>query len=144
MRTTTMQIVMMRVNVVDSPVGVMFALQEGTSGLVLPLKSDGTLLAFDFTLKVADLKSEPIRFTGPFAQGPASARFVYLCSGVRAGQIGSCWDRRAKVPLSGLTAELVMEAMERSASVVGTISGIAKDGGPACASVKLLDGWNLA
>lgn len=139
-----MQIVMMRVNVVDPPVGVMFALQEGTCGLFGPLKSDGAPLAFDFTLKVADLDSEPIRLTGPFAQGPAAARFVYLCSGVRAGQIGSCWERRAKVPLSGLKADLVMEAMERSATVVGTISGIAKDRGPACASVKLLDGWNLA
>lgn len=138
-----MQIVMMRLNVVDPPVGVMFALQEGKSSLFEPLKSDGTPLAFDFTLKVADLNSAPIRLTGPFAQGPAAARFVYLCSGVRAGQIGSCWDRRAKVPLSGLIAELVIEAMERSETVVGTISGIAKDGGPACASVKLLDGWNL-
>lgn len=138
------QTLRMRVKLVTPPLGVMFALQEGQGGRVSPVTSDGSALAFDFTLKVTDLNSVPVRFTGPFAQGPASARFVYVCSGVRAGQAGSCWNRRVKIPLTGLSAELVIAAIDCNATVEGTISGIAKDGGPACASVKLLNDWSLA
>lgn len=135
--------VRVRVKVVMPPSGVAFSLQEGAAGWVPPSANDGESLSFDFPLKVADLGVTPVRFTGAFAQGPASARFVYICSGARAGQLGSCWSRRAKVPLSGLTAEIVATAMEKEMTLEGEIQGIAKDGGPACASVKLLRGWNL-
>jgi hypothetical protein len=45
---------------------------------------------------------------GPAAQGPP-ARFVYVHSGTRAGQVGSCWDRRAKVPLLAGAWQVVHE-----------------------------------
>lgn len=137
------QIVQVRVKVVEPPRGVSFSLQEGEKGLVPPSATEGNNLLFDFTLKVADLHTIPVRFTGPFAQGPASGRFVYICSGSRAGQIGSCWSRRAKVPLSSLTEEMVARAMVEGKILEGDIQGVAKDGGPTCASVKLLNGWHL-
>lgn len=139
----TERTVQVRVTVVKPPSGVSFSLQEGAAGSVPASAHDGDRLSFDFPLKVADLGVTPVRFTGAFAQGPASARFVYICSGARAGQLGSRWSRRAKVPLSGLTAEIVASAMEKGMTLEGEIQGTAKDGGPACASVTLLRGWNL-
>ncbi len=138
------QVVRLRIVVAEPPSGVAFALQEGASGLVPPSESAADRLAFECDLNVADIKSVPVRFTGPFAQGPASARFIYVCSGVRAGQVGSCWERRAKVPLAGISSELLARALSERRVLEAAIHGLAKDGGPACASVKLLSGWRLA
>lgn len=137
------QIVRLRIVLVDPPPGVAFALQEGATGLVPPSARSAASLTFECDLKVADPTSVPVRFTGAFAQGPASARFVYVCSGARAGQLGSCWTRRAKVPLAGIDSELLGRAMSEGRALEGKIHGLAKDGGPACASVKLLAGWKL-
>jgi hypothetical protein len=138
------QTVRLRIVVAEPPPGVAFALQEGASGLVPPSEIAAERLTFECDLNVADTKSVPVRLTGPFAQGPASARFIYVCSGVRAGQVGSSWERRAKVPLAGISSELLARALSERRALEAAIHGLAKDGGPACASVKLLSGWRLA
>jgi hypothetical protein len=132
-----------RIAVINPPSGVSFAVQEGKSDLVGIKQSSGENLIFEFSLNVADLESNPVRFTGKFAQGPTAARFVYINSGTLSAQVGSCWTRRAKVPLWGVLPELVREAVEKNKVLFAEISGRAKDGGPACASVKLLAGWSL-
>lgn len=133
--------VRVRIVVSGPPVGVRFALQEGKSNVIDPKESSGVDLVFEFPLTVADSDSRPVRFTGKFAQGPALARFVYISSGTLAGQFGSRWTRRAKVPLHEVPAELVSEAQNSNRVLCADISGCAKDGGPACASVKILTGW---
>ena len=137
------QTIRIQIVVLDAPAGVTFGVQRGAVGVVDPKQSSGSNLVFEFPLNVADPGSQPVRFTGEFAQGPASARFVYINSGTLSGQVGSCWTRRAKVPLSGVTAELLSQALKNGSALTAEISGRAKDGGPACASVKLLSGWKL-
>ena len=137
------QTIRIQIAVLDPPTGVTFGVQRGAADVVNPQQSSGNNLVFEFPLNVADPASQPVRFTGDFAQGPASARFVYINSGTLSGQVGSCWTRRAKVPLSGVTVELLSEALKNGAVLKAEISGRAKDGGPVCASVKLLSGWKL-
>jgi hypothetical protein len=137
------QTVLVRILVRDPPAGVSFGVQRGHVDVADARVSSGSDLVFEFPLTVADAGSQPVRFTGEFAQGPASARFVYINSGTLAGEAGSCWTRRAKVPLSGITPEQVSKALQQDSALATQISGRARDGGPACASVKLLSDWTL-
>ena len=79
------------------------------------------------------------------ARKPPAKRFVYINAGTYAGQHGSPWGRRAKVPLTEVTGALVEAALARPGAVlVATIDGRARDGGPAAATVPLVnDAWHL-
>ena len=78
----------------------------------------------------------------PFSQGPPSGRFVYVNSGTLAGQKGSCWSRRAKVPLTGITWDDLDAVRCGPVRVLeASIHGTGRDGGPACASVPLAAQW---
>ena len=74
-----------------------------------------------------------------------TARFSYLAAGRRAGDTTSCWDRRAKVALAGITpAVLAAWRATPGAVLEARIAGTARDGGPACATVPLLGGgWQV-
>lgn len=136
-----------RITVVDPPDGVIFRLQEGRGGLVPPAHSSQHGFVFDFQLRVVgEPGNGPPNFRGAFAQGPPATRFVYINSGTSAGQVDSCWTRRAKVPLTTATWELVEQvAASPDALLEARIAGRAKDGGPACATVPLLDGgWRVS
>ncbi len=62
-------------------------------------------------------------FAGPFVQGPAGERFVYIDIGTYAGQTNTPWSRRLKIPLSGITWDML-----RSGKVlVARIPGPGKD-----------------
>lgn len=136
----------LRVTLVRPPGGVQFCVQGKTAAdLEQQVVSSGQDLSFDFALRVAPGESGPPRFLGPYTHGPPEKRFVYLCVGTLAGQTDSCWTRRVKVPLSGITHSLI-DCVRRSANgrVEGRVWGTAKDGGPVCASVPLMeDGWRL-
>jgi hypothetical protein len=139
----------LRITIVQPPEGVVFRLQKGktaTAELVAPSFKSGQSISFDFTVRAvcADGETDPV-LRGPFAQGPPDGRFVYVNSGTCAGQADSCWTRRAKVPLTGITRELVERASARPNMVLeGIIQGTGRDGGPACATVRLLDGgWRV-
>ena len=133
------------------PPGVMFALQKGKSNaagdaqLIPPNRTTGDSQVFDFWVRVDLSKPEAPRFLGDFSQGPPSERFVYVNSGRRAGQAGTAWDRRAKISLMNLDADLVRSARKTPGSIVEIeIEGTGKDGGPVCASVKQSSVWRLA
>jgi hypothetical protein len=133
----------LRITVVDPPPGVAFKMQKGRDELVPPTHADAHSITFDFSVRVDDDANGNLRFLGPFTQGPPSVRFVYVNSGKRAG-IDSIWDRRAKVPLMGLTRGLIDKASRDPGSVIeATIPGKARDGGPVCASVALASGWRV-
>lgn len=126
--------------VVTNPVpGVHFALQRGKSALVAPTCREPQLV-FDFSV-LADLSGDSPRLTGEFAQGPPAARFVYINSGSYAGQPVKTWSRRAKVPITGITAGMAREAVASNGMLQAVVHGVAKDGGPFCASVPLLKQW---
>ena len=134
-----------RITLLGPPPGVDFCIQgRDAQELLQRTKADSRDLSFDLTLAVARVEGLP-RFFGEVAQGPPTGRFVYVCSGTLAGQAESCWTRRAKVPLAGITWELVQAALsDPGARLEARFHGRAGDGGPACATIKLLDrGWRV-
>lgn len=137
------KIVQLRIRVLRPPVGVQWCLQKGSSELVSPAIGTGKDLTFE-----CEVRAQPaadgggVRFLGPFTQGPPKARFIYLCAGTSAGQHGSCWTRRAKIPLTAITWDMCSKP---GARLVAEFEGTAKDGGPTCATVKFTQAgsWRL-
>lgn len=82
-------------------------------------------------------------FAGPAVHGKKGERFFYLSwSSDRFGHREMF--RRIKVHLRELTAAQVAQATKTNGTLVARVHAVAKDGGPACASVALLGGgWNL-
>lgn len=135
----------LRITVVGAPLGVAWALQSGRSDLIEPGERTEALIAFDVTVRVGEPRAggQPT-FLGRVTQGPPTERFLYLNSGKRAGQVDSCWDRRAKVPLNGITQQLIESVGKQpGARLDAQIARTAADGGPACATVPLLTGWRV-
>lgn len=133
-----------RITVLDPPRGVLFRVQRGRSELVPPSRESASSITFDFTLRVEPSGGDAPRLLGPFAQGPPAKRFVYVNSGKQAGQAESCWDRRAKIPLSGVASSLIEQAASSPNAVIeAQIAGTGRDGGPACATVPLVSGWRV-
>jgi hypothetical protein len=134
-----------RITLLRPPLGVEFCIQgRDVQELLQRTRADGRDLSFDLTISAARVGGVP-RFFGDVAQGPPAGRFVYVCSGTLAGQPESCWTRRAKVPLAAVTWELVQRVLtDAAARLEARFHGCAGDGGPACATIKLLDGgWRL-
>lgn len=131
-----------RIVVVAPPAGVVFALQRGRREIGGATTSSRQDLRFDFTLLAKRAPDGSPRFSGEFVQGPAGGKFVYVNSGTLAGQADSCWTRRAKVGLQTLQWATVERAASAGNLLQARIAGVSRDGGPACASVPLLDdGW---
>ena len=133
----------LRITLVEPPRDVAFCLQSGKSDHVQVSRAKGETLSFDLSVRVREAPDGSPRFLGPFTQGPASARFVYVNSGTSAGDARSPWTRRAKIALGGLTWPLIKKVAGKSGAFLeGRIRGRSKDGGPICASTPLLDGWS--
>jgi Family of unknown function (DUF5990) len=135
----------LRITLIKPPPSVPLRLQRGKNDLVPPSSAAGDKVSFDFIVSIANDQSDgPPNFRGPFVQGPSGGRFIYINSGTYAGQSDSCWSRRAKVPLSGISWDLIEATLSKSSAVLeARIAGTAKDGGPACATVQLLEGWKV-
>jgi len=131
-----------RLIVTDPHPGAHYAMQRGKSELHPPVALSDPLV-FDFVVQV-DTSKSPIGLTGEFTQGPPAKRFVYVNTGSYAGASGTSWSRRAKVPITGITASLASEALASDQPLLARVHGRAKDGGPFCASVPLLSDWTLA
>jgi hypothetical protein len=127
------------------PPGIAWALQLSKgdlSDLAPPVRTSPGQLAFEFTIRVEPTPAG-VRLLGPGVQGPPAGRFFYLNSGSYAGQVGTPYGRRAKVPLGGITADLVA-ALKPGQALEVRIPGTGKDGGPTCASVHLTSpGWRV-
>lgn len=101
-------------------------------------------LRFEFTVRVKEGKDGQPNFLGPFAQGPASGRFVYLDIGTYAGQTNTPWGRRLKIPLGGISWQMIEKALRSSTAIETRVPGTGGDGGPTCGTVKSFDGWKLS
>ena len=132
----------LRILVRHPPAGVRFQVQRGRSDLVPPLRASSDELCFECRVRVGERDGSP-NFLGPFAQGPPDARFVYVNSGTLAEQPESCWTRRAKVPLGGITWPMIQAARRQRACIETDMPGTGADGGPTCASVKGIQ-WRVA
>jgi Family of unknown function (DUF5990) len=133
----------LRIVVIGPPAGVQFQLQRGTRDLEPPARRTDTATTFDFVVRVGTRPDGAPNFLGPYAQGRPAARFVYVNSGTLAGQPDSCWTRRAKIPLGGITWQMIQDARRTEGAVEAEIDGTARDGGPACATVPLRTPWRI-
>ncbi|MCA1649767.1 MAG: DUF5990 family protein [Acidobacteria bacterium] len=133
----------LRIAVVDPPAGVRFRLQRGARELEPAVRTTSTALTFEFVVRVGKRPDGKPNFLGPFAQGPPARRFVYVNSGTHAGQSGSCWTRRAKIPLTDITWALIDEARAKSGALETAIAGTGRDGGPTCGTVRRSAGWRV-
>ncbi len=97
-----------------------FGLQDVKGNVHPGLEAPGAPRAFDFVLKVTG-EATPV-FRGAFAQGTPKERFVYL-SWKRVGEHAHPWGWRIKMPLGGITWEMIAAAeppgMCLAADVVG-------------------------
>jgi hypothetical protein len=133
----------LRIVLVEPPSGVDFGLQKGHGNnyeTVEKQRSKSGDLSFEFSVRIDEGANGQPNFLGPFTQGPAAVRFVYLDIGTYAGQTDTPWSRRLKIPLTGITWDLIDQAKVLEARVPGT----GRDGGPTCASVKNFEGWKAA
>jgi|SRR5262245_43308805 len=136
-----------RLVLVGPPKGVAFGVQKGrgeeSEAVSVQQSRDGDL-TFDFSLTLKNADDSPPNFTGPFAQGPKGDRFVYIGVGTFAGQKDSCWSRRIKIPLKGISKTLVRDVSSKPGhALVVRIPGTGRDGTPSCATVKSLDDWKV-
>jgi hypothetical protein len=119
-------------------------MQLGRSELVPPTSVAQGEVRFECTVRVVEREDGVPNFLGASAHGPPSARFLYVNAGRQAGDVNTCWDRRAKIPLGAITMAQVHDALANDHVLGVRIAGRAKDGGPVCATVKLPEGaWRV-
>lgn len=131
--------------IIEQPLsGVALALQQGKDGLQMPTAASPAQVVFDFSVRIGAPQTDGTpNFVGPFAQGPAAARFVYVGVGRRAGQAKSPCDGRMKVPLMGISQAQAKAVLGGSGKRLAVrVPGRNPKGGPTLATVKLAaDAW---
>ncbi|WP_461125807.1 DUF5990 family protein [Spirosoma aerophilum] len=142
------QEVKLHIRLESPPPGVDFSIQSGSGHQYNTLqKQRSTLqdLSFECTVTAKTGADNQPDFAGAVVQGPPANRFIYINIGKSARQFDSVWSRRLKVPLKGITAEMVDQTTGDSAMVLETkVPGTGKDGGPTCGTVKPFMGWYVA
>jgi hypothetical protein len=138
----------LRIILEKPPPDIDFGLQKGRGNAyetVQKQRFKGKDLEFEFTARArANGTGGAPNFLGPYVQGPTGERFVYIDIGTCAGQTETCWSRRLKVPLRGITWETIDRVLADGRSLLETrVPGTGKDGGPSCATVKPFPGWRL-
>ena len=129
------QEVTLRIILEKPPAGVDFGVQKGSGSnfeSIQTRRSDGNDMSFEFPvgLKPQTAGADP-DFSGPFVQGPRNQRFIYIDIGTIAGQWETPWSRRLKIPLIGITWEMVDQSLASPGAVLeARVPGTGKDGGP--------------
>lgn len=134
----------LRIVIEGPPAGIDFGLQKGHGSnyeTVQTQRSKKEDLRFEFNVEVKEGKDGSPNFLGAFAQGPPQERFVYLDIGTCAGQTGTPWSRRLKIPLHGINWKLIEQVTKSSQVLETRVEGTGKDGGPTCGTVKPFVGW---
>jgi hypothetical protein len=93
----------------------------------------GEPLSFDFPLRVGPgpkFFGDQVRSEGP------ERRFVYIRVGQSAGQFDSPWSRRMKIDIHDTDQALLDRAIAGEGILEFAVNGTAKDGTPACATVR--------
>lgn len=139
----------LQITLVRPTKGIDFGLQKGAGSNYETIQkqqytSKDLEFRFEVIVKGDSKKDELPKLSGPFVQGPANNKFVYIDIGTYAGQLNTPWSRRLKVPLTGITWEHINKLNANNKLVLETsVPGTGKDGGPNCATVKPFAGWYL-
>jgi hypothetical protein len=138
----------LRIVLEKPPRDVDFGLQKGRGSnyeTIQKQRFEGKDLSFEFTIRVKGGAKDPApKFLGPIVQGPPAERFIYIDIGTFAGQTGTCWSRRLKIPLRGISWNMIDRVLGDADSVLETrVPGTGKDGSPTCATVKPFPGWKF-
>lgn len=136
----TAQTITLRMTIEDPVPGVTYSLQDGKSAPVGAVVASEAPLSFDVPVRVA----QGPRFLGEYVrrEGP-ERRFVYIAVGGQAGDCASPWSRRVKVDIHDLPADQLDQALAGKV-LEARLPGRDKDGGPACATLRPLNGWQIA
>ena len=129
-------LITLRLTIADPVPGVRYSLQQGDAPFE-PVTAADAPLSFDVPVRL----SEEGRFLGPLVrrEGP-QRRFVYIRIGASAGDHASVWSRRAKIDIHDIPADLLDKA-RKGAVLEVVLPGKGKDGSPACATVRSIEGW---
>lgn len=126
----------LRLVIADPVPGVAYSLQDKTGQPV------GAVVAGDGSLSFMPVRvADGPRFLGDHvcSEGPVR-RFVYIAIGTMAGHAGTHVQRRAKIDIHTLDAELLDSAFA-GAVLEARLPGRARDGGPSCGTVPPLGPW---
>lgn len=126
----------LRLTIADPVPGVRYSLQRKDE-IHDPRVAADAPLSFDVPIRLTD----DGRFLGDFVrrEGP-ERRFVYIRIGQSAGDHASEWTRRAKIDIHDIPTALLDQARKGTVLEV-VLPGRAKDGAPACATVRPTQGW---
>ena len=133
--------VSLRIVIVNPPENVNFCLVDDADNPVSVIRSTGADISLDFEAIVKpNRRTGAPDFTGAFARGTPSKRFLYVNIGRLADQPDSPWDRRAKIWISDVSWETVKEvASDPNKVLIARYMGKGEDGSPSCATRDLLD-----
>src|SRR5262249_42353055 len=133
------QVITLRLSIQDPFPGVAYSLQNKKNEPVGRVTAGDGPISFDVPVRVAPGP----KFLGDFvrSEGP-SRRFVYIAIGEQAGQSPSAWSRRAKIDIHQMSAALLEKALA-GRILEAQLPGKAKDGGPACATVRPIGAWRI-
>lgn len=129
------------------PAGVDIGLQKGSGSnyeTIQKQRTTGADIEFVFDVSVKLTKEGMPNFLGPHVHGTPKERFIYLDIGTCAGQMDSIWTRRLKIPLRGITPEIIDQLTTTAGILEAKVPGTGKDKGPNCATVKPFNGWKLS
>jgi hypothetical protein len=138
----------LRIVLIAPPAGVDFGLQEGKANNYVTIqkqRSKGKDLTFECAVTVKNNRDDGLpNFLGSLTQGPTTGRYIYIDIGKLAGQKDGVWERRIKVPLTGIIWEMIQVVDADSTLVLEAhLPGTAKDGGPSCATLHPAQGWQV-
>jgi len=138
----------LRIILEQPPAGIDFGLQQGSGShyvTVQTQRSGNNDLVFEFTVTFKPGKEGEPDFAGVFVQGPRNNRFIYIDIGTCAGQHDTHWSRRLKIPLNGISPDMINELPVNSNTCLeAKVPGTGKDKGPNCATVKPFTGWHIS
>jgi Family of unknown function (DUF5990) len=139
----------LRITLTKPSTGVDFGVQNGsgtTYTITNKQHSTGADLSFTFEIIVkGDSANDALpKLSGPYVQGPVGGKFTYINIGPYAGQHDGIWSGRMKIPLTGITWDMVNELVANPNLILATsVPGSKPDGSPAYATVKPFAGWVL-
>lgn len=139
----------LRIILQTPPPNVHFGLQKGSGNDYQTEQIQRSTVGDLYFNLAIEVKGDPQKdelpgFKGPYVQGPAGGKFLYIDIGTYAGRVDA-WSRRLKIPLSGITWKMIDEMDSDSENILETcVPGTAKDGSPTCATVKPFAGWHVA